>query len=298
MKTKLFVAALLSCVLLINSASAIPMGNLVVTAKPEKSSLETSEIPVIVGTVTDQASRPIVNATVNINTSLGVQKLLTDSEGKFKYQYPNSVSPNQYLVSIKAQKDGYGPGLAKTTFFVKGIPVSQPTFKTVTGDKINKDTTASKILKNIELAQKKQEAQQKKIKEIEAQKKFLDEQRSLANFDLQKDLQGLLTQFDPFTPRNAYAAFVNQVNATFQNVFWGQFNFTEQKHNDGLAAKYQILQNGGNSEEARKAYIQKATTKRSEIIQVNNDLNLKYGFADKDTQSKFDKYGKLPRNQK
>jgi len=281
MKTTLFVACLLASVLLFHTAFAIPMGNLVVTAKPEKSLLETSEIPVIIGTVTDQASRPIADATVNISTSSGTQKLLTDSDGKFRYQYPSSVSPNQYVVNIKAQKDGYGLGLAKTTFFVKGIPLSSPTLKTVTGDKINKDPTATKILKNVELAQKKQEAQEKKLKEIEAQKKFLDEQRALANFDLQKDLQGLITQFDPFTPRNAYATFVSQVNATFQNVFWGQFNFTEQKHNDGLAAKHQILQNGGSSDEARKAFIQKATSKRTEIIKINNDLNIKYGFAKK-----------------
>ena len=296
MKTRLFVAALLSSVLLFHVASAIPMGDLVVTAKPEKNNLETSEIPVIVGIVTDQASRPIAEALVNISTLHGTQKIITDADGKFRYQFVESVPPNQYIVNIKAQKDGYGVGLGKTTFFVKGVPVtSQQNFKTVSGDKINKDPTASKIFKNIELGQKKQAAQEKKLKEIEAQKKFLDEQRTLANLDLQKDLQGFLVQFDPFTPRNAYASFVTQVNATFQNVFWGQFNFTEQKHNDGLAAKYQILQSGGSNSDARKAYIQKATSQRNEIIKVNNDLNTKYGFASKDIQSKFDSHGKLPR---
>ena len=298
MKTTPLVACLLSFVLLFHVASAIPMGDLVVLAKPEKNTLETGEIPVIIGVVTDQASKPIANATVNVNTSIGTQKLLTDSDGKFRYQYSNSVSPNQYIVTIKAQKDGYGTGLAKTSFFVKGIPVFSQTFKTISGDKISKDPTASKILKNIELAKKKQETQEQKLREIEAQKKFLDEQRALANIDLQKDLQGWLVQFDPFTPRNAYATFVTQINATFQNVFWGQFNFTEQKHNDGLVAKYQILQNGGNSSDARKAYIQKATSHRNEIIKVNNDLNIKYGYANKDVQSKFDLYGKLPRHNK
>src|SRR5574342_862156 len=108
MKTTPFVACLLSFVLLFHAASAIPMGDLLVSAKPEKNTLETSEIPVIVGTVTDQASRPIANATVSINTSIGTQKLVTDSDGKFRYQYSNSISPNQYIVTIKAQKDGYG----------------------------------------------------------------------------------------------------------------------------------------------------------------------------------------------
>ena len=299
MKTNLFLGIILLSLLLIHGASALPMGSLVVTVKPEKTSLESDEIPVIYGTITDQASKPITDALVNISTSLGTYTVFTGFDGKFRYQYTDSVSPNQYIVSVKAQKDGYGVGLAKTTFFVKGIPMSQQTsFKTVTGDKIKQDPIASKILKNIEITQQKQIGEERKLKEIEEKKKFIDDQRVLANQNLQNDLQAWLVQFDPFTPRNAYATFVTQINATLQNVFWGQFNFTEQKINDGLTAKYQVIQNGGNKDDARKAFIQKATSSRNEIIKVNNDLNVKYGFANKDTQSKFDRYGKLPRYHK
>lgn len=299
MKTKLFLGVILSSLLIIHGASALPMGSLVVTVKPEKTSLEPNEIPVIYGTITDQASRPIADALVNISTSLGTDKVLTDSDGKFRYQYNESVSPNQYIVSVKAQKDGYGAGISKTSFFVKGIPsTKQPTFKTVDGDKIKKDPLAFKILRNIEVTQQKQVEQEKKLKEIEEKKKFIDEQRVLADQNLQNDLQAWLVQFDPFTPRNAYASFVTQINATLQDVFWGQFNFTEQKINDGLAAKNQIIQNGGTKNDARKAFIQKATTSRTEITKVNGELNVKYGFADKATQSKFDGYGKLPRYNK
>ena len=290
---------ILSSILLFHTVSAVPMGDLVITVKPEKNTLVVNEIPILVGTVTDQASKLIAGALVNISTSYGTDTVVTDSDGKFRYQYTGSVSPNQYIVNVKAQKDGYGIGLAKTTFFVKGTPVSQQTnLKTVSGDKIKQDSTAVKILKNIEIAQKKQVEQEKKLKEIDDKKKFIEEQRVLANTNLQNDLQGWLVQFDPFTPRNAYATFVSEINATFQNVFWGQFNFTEQKINDGLEAKYQVLQNGGNNGEARKVFIQKATSSRNEIIKVNNDLNVKYGFANKDTQSKFNAYGKVPRNHK
>jgi len=219
---KLLLGLVLSSVLLFQTASAISMGNLVVTIKPEKNTLESGEIPILVGTVTDQASKPISDALVKISTSYGTETVTTDLDGKFKYQYTSSVLPNQYLVNVKAQKDGYGIGLAKTVFFVKGTPVSQQTnLKTVSGDKIKQDPTAIKILKNIETAQNKQAEQEKKLKEINDKKKFIEEQRVLANADLQNDLQGWLVQFDPFTPRNAYATFVTQINATFQNVFWG-----------------------------------------------------------------------------
>ena len=300
MKLELVLAIILSSVLLFHAAYAqVQMGSLVVTVKPEKNSLESSEIPVLAGTVTDQASKPITNAQVKISTSYGTIVTSTDSDGKFRYQYANPVTPGQYVISVKAQKDGYGIGLVSTTFFVKGIPVSQSqnqyNFKTVSSDKINQDPTASKILKNIEKAKNQQAVQEEKIKKIEDNKKFLEEQRALADQKLQNDLSGWITQFDPFTPRNAYAAFVSEVNQTVQSIFWGQFNFTDQKTNDGLSAMIQVLQSGGSDVDARKAFIQKATSSRNEIIKVNNDLNVKYGHANKDMQSKFDSYGKLPR---
>jgi len=295
----LLLGIILSSVLLFHVASAVPMGSLVVSVKPEKSTLEPSEIPAVLGTVTDQASKPIADALVNISTSHGTVGVVTDAEGKFRYQYAEPVSPNQYVINVKAQKDGYGIGLAKTTFFVKGTPIFTPqNFQTISGDKINQDPISSKILKSIETAQKRQATQEEKIKKIEENKKFLEEQRALANQDLQNDLQGWLVQFDPFTPRNAYTSFVSEVNQTVQSIFWGQFNFTDQKINDGHVAQTQVLQNGGSNGEARKAFIQKATSTRNEIIQVNNDLNVKYGHANKDALSKFDSVGKLPRNHK
>ena len=106
----------------------------------------------------------------------------------------------------------------------------------------------------------------------------------------------MFAQLNPFTPRNAYAVFVTQINQTVQSIFWGQFDFTEQKTNQGLAAKNQVLQNGGSNDQARNAFILNATTHRSEISQVNNDLNVKYANASKTVQTKFDKYGKLPRS--
>jgi len=300
MKPGLFLAIVLSSVLFVHTAFAfVPMGGLVVTVSPGKSPLESSEIPVLVGTVTDQASRPIANAQVSISTSYGTFGTSTNNDGKFRYQYENPVGPAQYLVNVKSQKDGYGIGFASTTFFVNGVPVSQSqqyNSKTVSENNISQDPIASRILKNVEIAKRQQAEQDAKIKQIEEEKKVQQSQRALANQQLQSDLGSWFAQFNPFTPRNAYAAFVSQVNQTVQSIFWGQFNFTEQKTNEGLAAKNQVLKNGGSNDQARNSFIKNATTSRSEISKVNNDLNVKYGNASKYVQSKFDKYGNFPRS--
>lgn len=295
MKAILFLAIIISAGLLFNSAYAlVPMGSLVVSVKPEKSPIESSEVPVLVGTVTNQASKPIENAQVTINTSDGVFETITDANGTFRYQYPSAVSPAQYLVNVNAQKGGYQIGYSSTTFFVTGLPQHQDS-STIYENSTGQDPVASRIFKNIEAAKKLQAEQDAKLQQIDQEKKFQESQRAMADQQLQIDLQSWFDKLNPFTPRNAYAEFVSQVNQTVQVIFWGQFNFTEQKTNAGLAAMNQTFQNGGSREDARNAFYQNASSSRTEIVQVNKDLNIKYAHADNYTQSKFDKYGNIPR---
>ncbi len=295
----MLLALVLPLLLITSSALAIPMGSLVISVKSEKSSIGVEEWPVIEGTVTDQASKPVSDVLVNISTAAGTVGTKTDMSGKFRYEFSNSFLPGQYTVNVKAQKDGYGVGLKSTTFFVKGIPSTQTQnqlqLKTVSDDKIKNDPIASKILKNIEITQKRQAEQEKKLKQIEENKNFLDQQRALADKELKNDLSSWVASLDPFAPRNAYASFVSQVNQTFQGLFWEQFNFTEQKTNAGLEARMQVLNSGGTIAEAKKAFNEKASSPRSEITKVNNDLNVKYGFAKKDGQIIFNGYGKMRR---
>lgn len=293
MLIRTLVALALPLLLITGSAFAIPMGSLVISTGLVKNSISIEEKPVIEGSVTDQGSKPMSDVLVNISTAAGTVATKTDENGKFRYEFSNSFSPGQYIINLKAQKDGYGVGMKSTTFFVKGVPSAQTQnqlqSKTISGEK---DPIASKIAKNIEIAQKKQAEQDRKLKQIEENKKFLEQQRALANQDLQNDLVGFFSSFDPFTPRNAYGQFVSQINQTFQALFWEQFNFTEQKTNDGFVAMFEVLNNGGSEQEARKAFTQKAASSRGEIVKFNEDLNGKYGFTKKDPQSRFDQYGK------
>ena len=58
-----------------------------------------------------------------------------------------------------------------------------------------------------------------------------------------------------------------------------------------------VLQNGGSYQETRQAYFKYASMTKVEMIKVNQDLNIKHGFADASVQKMFDKYGKLPRTE-
>jgi hypothetical protein len=248
---------------------------------------------VISGLIKSEKGKPIEDATVQISSVMETAKTESDSKGMFTYVLPTEPSESKFSVSIKAQKEGYLTGYANTSFFVKDEnqvnmekkPL-RPGFKVVTSDKIKNDPIAFKILQNIELNKQKDAERQKMLHEIEEYQRFIEEQRQIANQNLLNDLQIWFEQFDPFKPRNAFSSFVSEFDSTIQNIYWGQFNFTEAKTREGLMALEQVLNSGGTMQEARKAFYEKAATPQSELNKINNELNAKY--AKNDTRSRPD----------
>ncbi len=64
------------------------------------------------------------------------------------------------------------------------------------------------------------------------------------------------------------------------------------------AAHQAIIDQGGTYHEAIQEYVKYASMTRVEMIALNQELNIKYGFADAGIQKDFDKFGKLPRTEK
>jgi hypothetical protein len=237
---------------------------------------------VINGIVKDQNGNTIEGVTVQITTILETSVVTTNKDGEFSYKLPETPSDGRFSISVKAQKDGYSTGYANTSFYINNInniekrAPQEYGFKVVTSDKLKNDPVAIKILEQIEQNKKKEEERQQKLREIEEQQNFIVKQREISNQVLLNDLQSWLDQFDPFKPRNAFSTFVSQIDMAVQNIYWGQFNFTESKTNEGLAAMQQVLKNNGTQEEARQAFYEKAAIKQSDMDRVNNELNIKY----------------------
>lgn len=243
--------------------------------------METDVTVSITGTIKGKQMQPIEGATVQIITPFGTAETTTNNNGVFVYELPSMPEENKFTVSIKAYKDGYQTSYANTSFFVNNtVQNGEPNeygFKVVTANKLREDPTALKIIESIEQNKQKEAQMQKKLKEIEERQKMLAEQRELANIALLNDLQEWIHQFDPFKPRNVFAVFVSQIDATVQDIYWGQFNFTEAKTREGLLAMQQVLDSNGTAHDARKAFYEKAAIKQSDMHKVNNELNIKYG---------------------
>lgn len=161
-------------------------------------------------------------------------------------------------------------------------------------DAIKNDPTAMKILYNIEwfkqryaLLQKEQELQQE-------QDNIINQQRALAQAYLQNELDRMSNEKDQTRPQNAFANFVSGVDTPIQGVFVDEFNYMQQKVQAAKDARSKILQSGGTMEDAMQAFNDAASFHKDKLVSVNSQLNVKYHFADTNSQSVFDKLGKVP----
>ena len=159
-------------------------------------------------------------------------------------------------------------------------------------DAIKNNPKAMSILQTIELFKQRYAAQQEQQRVIDAEQKKIEEQRKIADQNLQRDLAAMDNQNNPTSPKNAFASFVTHVNNSTQSLFWDEYSFMQEKVQSGRDAMHQVLQNGGTMAEAIQAYQNAAATHITQLVDTNKNLNIKYHLADKTTQDTFDKYGK------
>jgi hypothetical protein len=277
------------------------MGDLVTTAWPLNDPLEDGQFPIIVGNVKDQSGNPVSDAQVKIAFATETISSTTNNVGSFYIELKTPAQPGDYTVSVISIKEGYGMSIVSTKYFVNGIPQIIPEVDLemvnqvpiLIQDGLTKNPLSQIILQHMEILQKQQEEAEKKQQELEDRKNFIDNQRQLAQNLLNEDLESFEKGLDLSTPRMAFSRFVQNVDDTVQFIFWGQFNLTEQKHNEAYAAKLEALEEGENSITATKVFQRKAAITKSELVEHNSELNIKYGLADSSTQSYFNEDGKL-----
>lgn len=175
---------------------------------------------------------------------------------------------------------------------------SDTKFSRIDGQNIANNPTAQKILEKIELSKKLLAEMKEKKAKISEHQKLVQEQRKQVQDKLEQDLSRMDKDYEAFTPRNAHMSFLKNVNATHHELYWDQFNYMDDKINLAKTAKKHVLDKGGSRQEAFDAYHKFASTTRKEIIKLNQELNIKYGFTDSELQSYFDENGKLPRYEK
>ncbi|MGY5142964.1 MAG: hypothetical protein ACW9XH_00590 [Candidatus Nitrosopumilus sp. bin_32a] len=171
---------------------------------------------------------------------------------------------------------------------------AQSDFKKIEGDELN-NSVSQDILAKIELS-KQQFLQAKETQnKRNAQQKFIDEQRTIAQDSLKEELKRMEKTYEEFTPRNAFAKYVSNLNVTNNGIFWDQFDYLQIKISLARDARDSVLKQGGTFSDAMKQYVQYAKMPKIEMQNIVRELNIKHNLAQENIQSNFDINGKLPR---
>lgn len=276
-------------------------GDLVTTAWPLNNPLEDGDFPIIVGNVKDQGGNPISEVQVKISFATEIITSTTNNVGSFYIELKTAAQPGDYTVNVISTKEGYGMNVISTSYLVNGIPSIIPKsdltvidqFQLFTEEGLTKNPLSEIILQHMAKMKIQQEEAEKKQLEIENRKNIIDEQRKISQNMLQEDLLSFENESKFYTPRLAFDRFVQSIDETIQVIFWGQFNLTENQHNEASAAKQTALENGETSINATKIFQKRAAITKQEVVAYNSELNIKYGLADESTQNYFDQDGKL-----
>jgi len=154
-------------------------------------------------------------------------------------------------------------------------------FNIIEGEDINTDPTATHILAKIELSKKiLAEMQNSNTVQLTEHQKFVEEQRKIAQAQLQVKLDRMNKKYEDHTPRNAFASYVSDKPDYMKSFYWDQFNYLDNKVSLAKKQRQLVLQNGGSFKEAQQAFIQFATFPKSEVESVFNELVEKHDLYD------------------
>ena len=148
-------------------------------------------------------------------------------------------------------------------------------------DKILNDPFAQRLLEYIKISKQ-------RIAELENQEriqteheKFIEQQRQIANTQLQEELDRMNKKYADKTPRAAFAKFVSKYPEEYHDYYWSLFNYMYSKVEIAREHRDQILANGGSFQQAQQAFIEHASITRAERIQFSSDMVDKYELYNK-----------------
>jgi len=160
-------------------------------------------------------------------------------------------------------------------------PVNVSEWEEYDKDKILNDPFAQRLLEYIELSKQ-------RIAELENQEriqteheKFIEQQRQIANAQLQEELDRMNKKYADKTPRAAFAKFVSKYPEEYHDYYWSLFNYMYSKVEIARENRDQILANGGSFQQAQQAFIKHASITRAERIQFSSDMVDKYELYNK-----------------
>lgn len=279
---------ILAFVLLFSNVQTVnsTLWDLQISVNLEKNPLYEGDIPVVFGTVTDQAGKPVPGTELKIR--LGEDSIITtaDEFGSFTVEFFNfDEIPGSYIINAYATSNDK-IGLKSIDFQVKGeISVFAHTEKMLSTSEaikylqaseedFEKDPLGLTLYHYYQDMQKQLFEEQNEQLDLMAEQQFIDEQRQHSIqltqqiIEEEKPGAGIYSGFK-------YDRFVSNLDLSVRDIIVNQLNYTVDVFVEAQKAMNEVLANGGTFQEARLAYFEKAAISRDmmETLTVNQTGN-------------------------
>jgi len=259
--------------------------DLIIYVKLEQSILYVDDIPVVVGSVTDHASKPVSGADVKVRLGSGSISVVTDASGDFRVEFSEFDGlPGNYIANVLATTNDGKIGLASTEFQVKGDLLVQ-----TRSEKILSTVEALKYLHaspddfendplGFTLYNYYQNIQAEFLDEINSQA-ALDEEQQLITEQREQSIELTQQAIEEKNPEAGiysgwkYDIFVSNLDSSVKDIIVNQLNYTVTLFLEAQEAFDEVLASGGTYHEARLAYYEKASIPR-ELMNELTTLNM------------------------
>ncbi len=160
-------------------------------------------------------------------------------------------------------------------------PVNVSEWEEYDKDKILNDPFAQRLLKNIELSKQRITELQNQQRVLTEHELFIEQQRQIANAQLQEELDRMNKNYADKTPRAAFAKFVSQYPERYHDYYWSLFNYMYSKVEIAREQRDMVIANGGTRAEAQQVFIEHAKMTKSERINYALAMVDKYELYNK-----------------
>jgi hypothetical protein len=238
--------------------------DLLIQANVENSPLYSGDRPIVSGIIVDHASKPVPKATVNIKSGSMSIFTTTSQSGEFMAELgKQDRTPGNYIVNISATSQEGKTGIASIQFQIKGeiSPVA------ISLGKLS--TTEAKYYQKLY----KEYLEDEKVHEKVVQEKALKEKQKEIN------IKNQLKAIEKFQPGMGifsgpqYENYVNSLDEEVRDTVVKHLNFTKNLVGEAQVLRNEILENvenGGTAEEAQLAYLEKISTSREMIENLDS----------------------------
>ncbi len=264
------------------SISEAVLWDLLIQANVENAPLMSGDRPIVSGVILDHASKPVPKATVNVKSGSMSIFTTTSQTGEFLVELGKSERiPGIYVVNISATSVEGKTGIASIQFQIKGeltqTSVTQLKLSTPEAQKYlasNPDDFENDpigfMLYNYyqKIYQEYLEEEQIEI-ELSQEQVFLEEQKEAAYESRLAAIEEYNPSFGIFSGPE-YENYVNSLDEDVKDTVVKHLNFTKNLFLEANILKNEILENGGTAEEAQSAYLNKLSTSREMIENLDS----------------------------